>query len=407
MRFCPIRVGVSIIVALAIFVSGYISANGIRTALFSVRLSEQVLEETSPDFEVFWEAWNRLQDSYYEGPQNVHDLVRGATRGMVDSVGDPHTVYVDPDIARLDRERLEGSFNGIGVTVDLDANGRLRIIRPLPGTPAERSGLRAGDVVISVNGIETRGRNLTDIIKQVRGPRGTSVILTIRRVGRAATIQLSVVRDKIIVPSVIPNTVNGYGYIRLTNFGDRTAKDLHNTLQDFRDENVRGVILDLRNNPGGFLGSAIDVASEFVPRNTVLVRERTRNEEERVFKSSKAPTLPDLPVAVLINGGSASASEIVAGVIRDYKRGVLIGETTFGKGSVQVPYSLSDESVVRVTVAIWLTPDGQHLDGEGISPDFALRFNGGELGTLDDNYIQAAIDVLEGKPCCANYDDAA
>ena len=407
MRFRPIRVGSSIIVALAIFVSGYISANSIRTTLLSVSPSEQVLEETSPDFEVFWEAWNRLQDSYYEGPQNVHDLVRGATRGMVASVGDPHTVYVDPDIARLDRERLEGSFDGIGVTVELDANGHLRIIRPLPGTPAERSGLRSGDVVISVNGIETRGRNLTDIIKQVRGPRGTSVLLTISRVGRAETIQLSVVRDQIIVPSVIPGIVKGYGYIRLTNFGDRTAEDLYNTLQDFRGENVRGVILDLRNNPGGFMESAIYVASEFVPRNTILVRERTRNEEERLFKSSKAPTLPDLPVAVLINGGSASASEIVAGVIRDYKRGVLIGETTFGKGSVQVPYSLSDESVVRVTVAIWLTPDGQHLDGEGIAPDFTLRFNGGELGTLEDNYTRAAIDVLEGKPCCANYDDAA
>ena len=407
MRLRLVRVGISIIVALAIFISGYMAANGVRTGLFNAGPSEQVLEETSPDFAVFWEAWNLLQDSYYEGPQNVHDLVRGATRGMVDSVGDPHTVYVDPDIARLDRERLEGSFDGIGVTVDQDAHGRLRIIRPLPGTPAERSGLRAGDIVVSVNGIETRGRNLTDIIKQVRGPRGTSVILAIHRIGRAETIRFTVMRDKIVVPSVIPSIVNGYGYVRLTNFGDRTAEDLHNILQNFRGDNVRGVILDLRNNPGGLLGSAIEVASEFVPKNTVLVRERTRNEEERLFKSSKTPTIPDLPVAVLINGGSASASEIVAGVIRDYERGVLIGETTFGKGSVQIPYSLSDESVVRVTVAIWLTPDGQHLDGEGIPPDFTLTFNGGKLGTLEDNYIQAAIDVLEGRPCCADYDDAA
>ncbi len=369
--------------------------------------SPELLDEASSEFDIFWEAWDRLQETYYEGPRDVAELVRGATRGMVASIGDPHTAYVDADLARLDRERLEGSFDGIGTTVELDDNGHLRIVRPLPGSPAESAGIQAGDVVISVDGLATRGRDLADIVKQVRGPRGTEVVLTIQRAGESEPLTFTVVRDEIVVPSVVSDVVDGYGYVRLTTFGSHTADDLRTVLRNFREAGVLGIILDLRNNPGGFLESAIDVSSEFVPRNTIVVRENTRDEGERIFRSSSSPTIPDLPVAVLINGGSASASEIVAGVISDYGRGVLIGETTFGKGSVQIPYSLSDESVVRVTVAIWLTPDGQHLDGEGISPDFDLAFNGGELGTLDDNYIRAAIGVLEGGPCCENYVDAA
>lgn len=390
-----------------IFFTGYAVAGIVRPELANPGPSPELLEEVSPDFDIFWEAWDQLQESYYEGPRDVQDLIRGATRGMVDSVGDPHTVYVDAELARLDRERLEGSFEGIGATVELDENGHLRIVRPLPGSPAEVSGLQADDIVISVDGIATRGRDLADIIQQVRGPRGTEVVLTVQRLGEPEPLQFTVTRDEIVVPSVISNIVDGYGYVRLTTFGERTADDLHTVLRDFRDADVKGIILDLRNNPGGLLGSAIDVSSEFVPRNTILVRENTRDEGERIFRSSHSPTILELPIAVLINGGSASASEIVAGVIRDYDRGVLVGETTFGKGSVQIPFSLSDESVVRVTVAIWLTPNGQHLDGDGIEPDFNLAFNGGELGTLDDNYIRAAIGVLEGGPCCENYLDAA
>ncbi len=410
MKVRLILIALAVVAIAGIFFAGYAAAgftgNGLP-GITNPAPSPELLDEVSADFDVFWEAWDRLQESYYEGPRDVGDLVRGATRGMVSSAGDPHTVYVDAELARLDRERLEGSFDGIGATVELDDDGHLRIIRPLPGSPAEASGLRAGDVVISVDGLATRGRDLVDIIQQVRGPRGTEVLLTVQRAGEPEPLNFIVVRDEIVVPSVISDIIDGYGYVRLTTFGVRTADDLHSALQAFRDAGVLGIILDLRNNPGGLLESAIDVSSEFLPRDTILVREDTRDEGERIFRSSHAPTILDLPVAVLINGGSASASEIVAGVIRDYDRGVLIGETTFGKGSVQIPYSLSDESVVRVTVAIWLTPNGQHLDGEGIEPDFNLAFNNGELGTLEDNYIRAAIGVLEGGPCCENYVDAA
>jgi carboxyl-terminal processing protease len=410
MKVRLILIVVAGVVIAGTFFAGYAAAGFTGEGLPGVANQEpspELLDEVSAEFDIFWETWDRLQETYYEGPRDVAELVRGATRGMVASIGDPHTVYVDADLARLDRERLEGSFDGIGATVELDDNGHLRIVRPLPGSPAESVGIQAGDVVISVDGLATRGRDLADIIKQVRGPRGTEVVLTIRRAGEPEPLTFTVVRDEIVVPSVISDIVDGYGYVRLTTFGAHTADDLRTVLRDFRNAGVLGIILDLRNNPGGFLESAIDVSSEFVPRNTILVRENTRDEGERIFRSSRSPTIPDLPIAVLINGGSASASEIIAGVIRDYDRGVLIGETTFGKGSVQIPYSLSDESVVRVTVAIWLTPDGQHLDGEGIAPDFDLAFNGGELGTLDDNYIRAAIGVLEGGSCCENYVDAA
>lgn len=400
---------VGVIAIAGIFLAGYATAGfaGGLTVVGSSGPSDELLEEVSADFDIFWEAWDRLQDNYYEGPRDVHELIRGASRGMIAAVGDPHTVFVDPEAAQLDRERLDGKFEGIGATVELDVNGHLSIVRPLPGSPAEAAGIQAGDVVLSVDGIATRGRDLADIIQQVRGPRGTEVVLTIRRSGEAEARDIAVIRDEIVVPSVISDIVEGYGYVRLTTFGSQTAADLREVLRDFRDADVLGIILDLRNNPGGFLDAAIDVSSEFLPRNSVIVRENTRDDGEQVFRSSQSPTIPDLPIAVLINGGSASASEIVAGAIRDHDRGVLIGETTFGKGSVQIPFSLADDSVVRVTVAIWLTPDSQHLDGQGIEPEFSLTFNGAELGSSADNYVRAAIGVLEGGPCCESYVDAA
>ena len=400
---------VGVVAIAGIFLAGYATAglSGGGLPGGTTEPSDELLDEVSADFDIFWEAWGRLQDNYYEGPRDIHELVRGASHGMIAAVGDPNTVFVDPEPAQFDRERLEGKFEGIGATVELDEDGHLRIVRPLPGSPAEEAGIESGDVVISVDGLATRGRQLIDIIQQVRGERGTEVVLTIRRAGVSEAFDITVVRDEIVIPSVVSSIVDGYGYVRLTTFGAQTADDLRDVLKDFRKEGVLGIILDLRNNPGGFLDAAIDISSEFVPRNSVIVRENTRDDGQQVFRSSRSPTADDLPVVVLISSGSASASEIVAGAIRDHDRGVLIGETTFGKGSVQIPFSLSDESVVRVTVAIWLTPDSQHLDGQGIEPDFPLVFNGGELGTLDDNYVRAAIGVMEGGDCCETYVDAA
>ena len=400
---------VGVVAIAGIFLAGYATAglSGGGLPGGTTEPSDELLDEVSTDFDIFWEAWDRLQNNYYEGPRDIHELVRGASHGMIAAVGDPNTVFVDPEPAQFDRERLEGKFEGIGATVELDEDGHLRIVRPLPGSPAEEAGIESGDVVISVDGLATRGRQFIDIIQQVRGERGTEVVLTIRRAGVAEAFDITVVRDEIVIPSVVSSIVDGYGYVRLTTFGAQTADDLRDVLKDFRKEGVLGIILDLRNNPGGFLDAAIDISSEFVPRNSVIVRENTRDDGQQVFRSSRSPTADDLPVVVLISSGSASASEIVAGAIRDHDRGVLIGETTFGKGSVQIPFSLSDESVVRVTVAIWLTPDSQHLDGQGIEPDFPLVFNGGELGTLDDNYVRAAIGVMEGGDCCETYVDAA
>ena len=295
MKVRLILIALAVVAIAGIFFAGYAAAgftgNGLP-GITNPAPSPELLDEVSADFDVFWEAWDRLQESYYEGPRDVGDLVRGATRGMVSSAGDPHTVYVDAELARLDRERLEGSFDGIGATVELDDDGHLRIIRPLPGSPAEASGLRAGDVVISVDGLATRGRDLVDIIQQVRGPRGTEVLLTVQRAGEPEPLNFIVVRDEIVVPSVISDIIDGYGYVRLTTFGVRTADDLHSALQAFRDAGVLGIILDLRNNPGGLLESAIDVSSEFLPRDTILVREDTRDEGERDISLVPCPHHP-------------------------------------------------------------------------------------------------------------------
>ncbi len=356
---------------------------------------------------VFWEAWERVQNNYYEGPLDPLDMVEGATRGMVRASGDDYTDWVDAESAKMSRERLEGEFEGIGATVDLTEDGVMKIVRPLPGSPAEEVGLQPNDHVLAVDGVPTRGKSLEEVVREVRGPAGTTVVLTIEREGETGTRDVAIVRRTIVVPSVIARSVDEFGYVRLTNFGAKTTEDLRDSIRTFMSEGAQGLILDLRNNPGGLLVTAVDVASEFLPEGTLIASQKSRTEDDITFNSSGRGTAVDLPLVVLINNGSASASEIVAGAVKDHGRGKLLGKTTFGKGSVQVPFDLSDESVVRVTVAIWETPGGAHLTGQGIEPDFEIDVEPDVIGEDDDPYIEAAKRVLRGQECCENLQLAA
>ena len=359
-------------------------------------------------FDIFWEAWEQLQNNYYKGPLDPRDLVEGATRGMVRASGDDYTEWVDATGARMSRERLEGEFEGIGANVDLNDDGVIRIVRPLPESPAEEAGLQRNDLVIAVDGVPTKGKSLEAVVRTVRGPAGTTVVLTIQRENETRTRDVTVTRRKIEVPSVIAKTVDEFGYVRLTNFGVKTTDEFRESLHNFTSQGAEGLILDLRNNPGGLLVTAVDVASEFFPQGTLIATQRSRTEGDIAFNSSGGGSAVDLPLVVLINNGSASASEIVSGAIKDHGRGQLLGETTFGKGSVQVPFDLSDKSVVRVTVAIWETPGGAHLAGEGIEPDFEIEVEPDhELGEEGDPYIDAAKRVLRGQDCCEGLELAA
>jgi carboxyl-terminal processing protease len=329
-------------------------------------------------FAVFWEAWREVRDNY-DGPlPDDKDVTYGAIRGSLRALEDPFTLFTDPVNTEIQRPELEGEFEGIGAFVTTSRDGLLMIQTPMRGQPAEKAGIRAGDVVIKVDGTDITKMDINDAVLLIRGPKGTTVTLTLLREGEAEPLVIPVVRDRIEIPSV--NEVRvleregapEVGYLQLTVFAQETKQELDQALEELRSLGARALILDLRNNPGGFLDTAIEVASEFIGDGTIVIQEDNEGHrhEERVMNGGHAL---DLPLVVLVNQGSASASEIVAGAIRDHARGVIVGETTFGKGSVQNVHSLSDGSQLRVTIAAWLTPNGSLIHQKGITPDVVVE----------------------------------
>lgn len=394
---------VGVLVVAGVFLLGYLFAVSTdrQDRIFSESApNSELTSELRGDIGIFWEAWELLQANFYSGPTEVHKLMRGAIKGMVNASGDPYTEYLDAEQMRLTREHLEGRFVGVGISVRVSEQGYLLIDNPLPGSPAEASGILAGDLVIKIDGSQIRGKGLREITSKIRGERGTTVVLTIMRDEAPNQFDIRITRDEIKVPSIVSRIIDGIGYLRITSFGNDTASDLKQQLQTLTDSNVQGLIIDLRNNPGGLLDSAIDVSSQFLPEQTVILIERSRDDQVKEFRVSGGRLATELPVVVLVNGGTASAAEIVAGALQDHKRATLIGSTTFGKGSVQRPFPLSDDSAVKVTIATWMTPNGQHLDGEGIQPDFDLSSSKQPIGREEDNHVQAALRILRGELCC-------
>ncbi len=341
----------------------------------------------------FWEAWGILHDEFVDQPLDDGLLVQGAIRGMVDSLGDPHTSYMDPDEYLQANLPLNGEYEGIGAWVDADGPF-LTIISAMPGSPAERGGLQPGDQVIGVDGEDVTGLDGNLIIRRVLGPAGTVVRLTIRREGVADPIEVEIVRERIDLASVESEMLEGdIGYIRLLSFGAQTADDLDQGLADLLRQDPQGLILDLRGNGGGFLHTAVDVASQFLSDGVVLT-ERFGDGQETVYEVEGGGRATQIALVVLIDGGTASASEIVAGAIQDHERGLLVGETSFGKGSVQNWIELQDHhGAVRVTIARWYTPDGRQIHEVGLTPD--VEVPAAEDGQADPQ-LDRAIELLLG-----------
>jgi carboxyl-terminal processing protease len=320
---------------------------------------------------VFWEAWKIINSDFYQQPVDQTKMSYGAIGGMVNALGDPHTAFLDADQAKFYDQELGGSFEGIGAEVEM-RDGRLSIVAPIKGTPAEKAGLKAGDVVLKVDDTVIKDMTVYDAIKLIRGPKGSSVKLTVQR-GSQPAFTISLTRDTIITSAVESKMLEGnIAYVRLNEFSATAPQDLHNQLEQLMAQKPKALILDLRNNPGGFLDSAVKIASEFLKEGDVVLIEKSKNGDKQEFKANGGGAATDVPMVLLVNEGSASASEILSGAIKDYKRATIVGTTTYGKGSVQVPHELSDKSQLRVTIAHFFSPQEHEINGVGVAPDIQV-----------------------------------
>ncbi|MEW5956831.1 MAG: S41 family peptidase [Chloroflexota bacterium] len=353
--------------------------------------------ETVPEeFATFWEAWSFLNDKFYGEIPPDNERVYGAIRGMVASFGDQNTAFIDPVRAAVMSENISGSFEGIGATIRLDEAGRLVVVDPIPDGPAFKAGLHPDDIILEVDGQTIENLSLYEAVLLIRGPAGSQVVLTIFREGELKPFDVAIVRDKIEIEVVESDLLpDDIGYIRLTQFNNGAAGKIFSAGTDLLDRGATRLILDLRSNPGGLLSEAVAVSSLFLDEGVVVI-ERLKGGEEKRFEVDDRHLDVDIPLVVLVNGGSASASEIVAGAIQDYKRGVIIGEQTFGKGSVQLPHNLTDGSELRVTIAEWLTPTERHIHGQGITPDIVIEMTRQDFEQELDPQLDEAIEVLRG-----------
>lgn len=352
------------------------------------------LEDDDVLFKPFWQVWSLVHEEYVDQPLDDKALMRGAINGALEAIGDPQTSYMDPDEYIQANIPLIGSYEGIGAWVDTDGE-YLTIISPMPGSPAERAGMKPGDEVVAIDGEDMTGVDGNIVIRKVMGPAGSTVLLTVRRADVPDLLEFEVVREQIEVSSVESEMLeDGIGYVQILSFSGETISELRSALRELLEEEPSGMILDLRGNGGGFLDSAIDVSSEFIAEGLILT-EKFGDGVEETYDSSGKGLATDLPLVVLINAGSASASEIVAGAIQDSERGVLVGETSFGKGSVQFWLELDDdEGALRVTVARWYTPEGRLIDQEGLLPDFEVILTEEDFEAETDPQLDKAIEVL-------------
>jgi carboxyl-terminal processing protease len=326
--------------------------------------------ETYEELRTFSEVLTQVQKNYVDDTK-VKDLVQGAIRGMLSTL-DPHSAYMTPEMYKEMQVETKGEFGGVGIQIGVKEN-RLAVIAPIDGTPAQRAGIKAGDYITKVNEESTKDLSLMDAVQKMRGPKGTKVNLTIQRDGTSDPLQFTLVRDTIKIESVKSKVMDNIGYVKLTQFQEATGRDLGRVLKQFKDQKVQSTILDLRNNPGGLLTAAVEVSEQFLPNGKLVVYTKGRESKKDEWFAKGRDQMDDSPMIILVNEGSASASEIVAGALQDYGRAVIVGTTSFGKGSVQTILPLGDGSGLRLTTAKYYTPKGRSIQSTGITPDIVIK----------------------------------
>ncbi len=381
-------------------------------------LNQETPKNTSVDFSLFWDVWQRMHRYYIDAAVlDTQKMVWGAITGMVSASGDPYTVFLPPKENKEFKEDLGGEFEGIGAQLGLKGN-RIIVIAPLKGTPAERAGIKPGDYILKVNDEETVSWTVPQAVTKIRGKRGTTVTLNILHENSQKPIDLAIVRDTILVPSVEMwakkvgeiTEIGGLtdagkldqtkmvAYLRLSRFGDHTNDDWDKAVSEIlsvKQNNggtLAGLVFDLRNNPGGYLEGSVFIASEFI-KNGIIVSQKNSDNTKEDYAVDKKGKLLDIPLVVLVNKGSASAAEIVAGALRDYKRATIVGETTFGKGSVQTPFDLTGGAGLHITTGKWLLPKGDSIAKVGVSPDVEVKLDDTTTATTDAQ-LAKAIELL-------------
>ncbi len=356
----------------------------------------QTSQDTTTLFKSFWQAWDLVHQQYVDQPLDDQTLMRGAIKGMVDALGDTHSSYWDPKIFAAATADLNGrTYDGIGAWVDTTGEF-LKIISPMPNSPAQKAGLKSGDMVIAVDKEDMTGQPGDVVLKRVLGDAGTNVTLTIVRQGEKEPFDVTIQRAHITVPQVEGKILdNNIAYVRLYTFGDTTGAELQKYLQQFLPQKPAGLILDLRDNGGGYLDTAITVVSEFIKSPDVVMYEQYGDGTRTTYKAEPNGLATDIPLVVLVNQGTASASEITAGAIQDYGRGKLVGMKTYGKGSVQQINLLKDDGgAVRITVARWLTPKERQINKVGLAPDVVIDLTADDIQNNRDPQLDKAVELL-------------
>jgi len=346
------------------------------------------------DFSLFWEAYNTLKEKFvYTEKINNQQILYGAISGMVKSLNDPYTIFLPPDDSKRFIEDVNGQFEGIGIEIGIK-KGQLQVISPLEGTPAQKAGLKAGDKILAINGTSTADLTIEEAVNLIRGPKGTDVTLTIFRSDWDKTKDIKITRDVILVPSLKWELKeNDIAYLQIYQFSEKAASDFDKAAIEILNSSAKKIILDLRNNPGGYLEVAQEIAGWFVEKGKVVVIEDFGGKAEKIEHKSKGNgKLAQYPIVVLINQGSASASEILAGCLRDNLSVKLIGEKSFGKGSVQELEQLRDKSSLKITIAKWLTPKGELITDKGLEPDIKVEANENEGKDLQ---LEKAIEIIK------------
>ncbi|MCO5189754.1 MAG: S41 family peptidase [Anaerolineae bacterium] len=381
-----------VMMAVAAFAAGFLAndfARGVR--------AEDRTTVSAEEFGVFWEAWDRVQETFIDELPASNEVVYGAIRGSLRELNDPYTVFIEPVAREQERVRLQGTFGGIGANVFRDENGNV-VLEPIAGNPAEAAGVLSGDILIAVDG-EPVGADATveQIVQMVRGEVGTPVVITVLHPDSAESVNLEVIRAVILLPSVDYRLLEAdptVGYVQLARFSAESGTEVGAALTDLMALGADKFILDLRYNGGGLLDASVAVVDHFLADQPVYYQ-LTRASGEQTVRTNAETLVPDAPLVVLVNEGTASSSEIVAGALQDLGRATLIGSQTFGKGSVQLVYDLSDGSSVHVTSARWFTPDRQQIDQNGLTPDIEVDLTQEAIDAGRDDTLARAVAFLQ------------